>query len=131
MDWQELVTEMRDLRKRVPGVTGALVAGFDGRLVAADLDRAGGSRVDPGALASMAAASLGIARQVAGLTRQGAPGQAVTRASNGHVAVYAVGDVALLAVLGDDRLDLEELRQKSSPALDRMHAILAQPNARA
>jgi hypothetical protein len=42
-----------------------------------------------------------------------------------------VGDVALLAVLGDDGLDLEELHQKSSPALDRMHAILAQPNARA
>lgn len=131
MDRQELVTEMRDLRERVPGVTGALVAGFDGQLVAADLDRAGGSRVDPDALASMAAASLGIARQVVGLTRQGALGQAVTRASNGHVAVYAVGDVALLAVLGDDGLDLEELHQKSSPALDRMHAILAQPNARA
>jgi predicted regulator of Ras-like GTPase activity (Roadblock/LC7/MglB family) len=131
MDRQELVTEMRDLRGRVPGVTGALVAAFDGQLVAADLDRDDGPRLDPDALASMAAASLGIARQVVGLTRQGVLGQAVTRASNGQVAVYAVGDVALLAVFGDDGLDLNELHQKSSPALDRMHAILAQPNARA
>ena len=131
MDRQDLVAELRDLRERVPGVTGALVAAFDGRLVAADLDRDLSPRVDLDVLASMAAASLGVAQQVAGLTRQGTLGQAVTRASHGHVAVYAVGDVALLAVIGDDRLDLDELHRKSSPTRDRMHAILAQPNARA
>ncbi len=131
MDRQELVTEMRGLRERVPGVTGALVAAFDGQLVAADLDPEAGPGADPGVLAGMAAASLGIARQVVGLTRQGVLGQVVARASDGHVAVYAVGDVALLAVLGDDGLNLDELDQRSSPALDRMHAILAQPNARA
>ena len=129
MDRQDLVTEIRDLRERVPGVTGALVAAFDGQLVAADLDRDASTRVDPDALASIAAASLGIARQVVGLARQGTLGRAVTRASHGHVAVYAVGDVALLSVLGDDRLDLDELHQKSGPALDRMHAMLSQPRA--
>jgi predicted regulator of Ras-like GTPase activity (Roadblock/LC7/MglB family) len=131
MDRQDLVIEMRALRAQVPGVTGALVAAFDGQLMAADLDRAADRRVDPEILASIAAASLGIASQVVGLTRQGALGQAVTRASHGHVALYAVGDVALLAVLGDAGLDLDELHQKSRPALDRMHAILAQPNASA
>jgi predicted regulator of Ras-like GTPase activity (Roadblock/LC7/MglB family) len=131
MDREDLVTEMRDLRERVPGVTGALVAAFDGQLVAADLDRGASQRVDPGALASIAAASIGVAQQVVGLTRQGVLGQAVTRTSQGHVAVYAVGDVALLAVLGDDRLDLDELNQKSRPSVDRMHAILTGPNARA
>jgi predicted regulator of Ras-like GTPase activity (Roadblock/LC7/MglB family) len=129
MDRQNLVIEMRALREEVPGVTGALVAAFDGQLVAADLDRGADRRVDPDTLASIAAASLGIARQVVGLTRQGALGQAVARASNGHVAVYAVADIALLAVLGDAGLDLDELHLKSRPALDRMHAILAQPNA--
>jgi hypothetical protein len=43
----------------------------------------------------------------------------------GQVAVYAVGDLALLAVLGDDELDVDHLRLKSQPALDRIHAILA------
>jgi predicted regulator of Ras-like GTPase activity (Roadblock/LC7/MglB family) len=33
MGRQDLVTEMRDLRGRVPGVTGALVAAFDGQLM--------------------------------------------------------------------------------------------------
>jgi predicted regulator of Ras-like GTPase activity (Roadblock/LC7/MglB family) len=125
MDRQDLVTEMRDLRERVPGVTGALVAAFDGQLVAADLEPGAGPRADPDFLAGIAAASIGIARQVAGLAGQGTLGQAVTRASRGHVAVYAVGDLALLAVLGDDDLDVDDLRLESQPALDRIHAILA------
>jgi len=47
----------------------------------------------------------------------------------GHVAVYAVGDLALLAVLGDDELDVDDLRLESQPALDRIHAILAGQSA--
>jgi predicted regulator of Ras-like GTPase activity (Roadblock/LC7/MglB family) len=37
MDRQDLVAEMRDLRERVPGVTGALVAAFDGHRIHAIL----------------------------------------------------------------------------------------------
>jgi uncharacterized protein len=131
MDRQALVTEMRGLRERVPGVTGALVAALDGQLVAADLGPGPDSGVDPQALARNAVASLGAARQVAGLTGQGTLGQAITRASRGHVAVYPIGDVALLAVLGDDGLDLDDLHQKSRPALDQIRAILASPKASA
>jgi uncharacterized protein len=127
MDSQDLVTEMRDLRAQVPGVTGTLVATFDGQLMAADLGPRVDPGVDPGSVAGMAAASIGIARQVAGLTRQGTFGQAVTRASRGHVAVYAVGNIALLAVLGDERLDVDALYRKSQPALGRLRAILTQP----
>lgn len=129
MDRQDLVTEMRDLREHVPGVTGALVAAFDGQLMASDLSPAASQRVDPGALATMAAASLGLAQQVVGLAGQGALGEAVTRSSEGQVAVYAVGDVALLAVLGDDQLDLDELQHQARPALGRMHVILTRPRA--
>ncbi len=129
MDPQELVTELRELREQVPGVAGALVASLDGQLAAADLDRGVGPRVDLDALAGIAAASLGIARQVVGLAGQGTLGEAVTHASDGHVAVYAVADVALLAVLGDEGLDLDELHRKSGPALSRIHAILAGQNA--
>jgi predicted regulator of Ras-like GTPase activity (Roadblock/LC7/MglB family) len=129
MDRQDLVTEMRGLRERVPGVTGALVAALDGRLMAADLDPVAGPRVDPESVASIAAASLGVARQVAGLAGQGRLGQAVTRASRGHVSVYAIDDVALVAVLGDDAVDVADLHRKAQPALDRIHAILARPKA--
>lgn len=131
MDRQDLVTELRDLREQVRGVTGTLVAAFDGQLIAADLAPGAGPRADPDSVACMAAASLGIARQVAALTRQGTFGQAVTRASHGHIAVYAVGDVALLAVLGDERLDVNALQQKCQPALGRIRAILTRLKASA
>jgi uncharacterized protein len=125
MDRHDLVTELRDLREQVPGVTGTLVAASDGLLVAADLDSGADPGVDPEPLAAIAAASLGIARRFVGLTRQGTLGQAVTHASRGHVAVYAVGDVAVLAVLGDEDLDVDCLNQKSQSALGRIRTILA------
>jgi hypothetical protein len=34
-----------------------------------------------------------------------------------------------LAVLGDDELDVDDLRLESQPALDRIHAILAGQSA--
>jgi predicted regulator of Ras-like GTPase activity (Roadblock/LC7/MglB family) len=129
MDAQDLVTELRDLREQVPGVAGTLVAALDGQLVAADLDLGAGPRVDLDSLADIAAASLGIAQRVTGLAGQGTLGQAVTHASDGQVAVYAVGDAALLAVLGAEELDLDELHRKSGPTRSRIHAILAEQNA--
>lgn len=127
MNRQDLVAEMRDLREHVPGVTGTLVAGCDGLLVAAELDSGADPSVDPDSLAAVTAASLGVARRAVALTRQGTLGQAVTDASRGHVVVYAVGDVALLAVLGDEGLDVAALHQKSQPTLGRLRSILIKP----
>lgn len=59
-----------------------------------------------------------------GLTRQGTLARAVTHASRGHMAVYAVGDVAVLTVLGDEGLNVDVLNQKSLPVLGRLRTIL-------
>lgn len=126
MNRQKLVAEMHDLREQIPGVTGTLVAACDGLLVAADLDSAADPGVDPDSLAAVTAASLGVARRAVALTRQGTLGHAITDASRGHVVVYALGDVALLAVLGDEGLDVAALHQKSQPALGRLRSILTQ-----
>jgi len=117
---QDLMTEMRGLREQVPGVTGTLVAAVDGLLVAADTD----TETDTGHLAAVAAASLGTARRIIGVTCRGALGRAVIYASRGHVAVYAIGDVALLAVLGDEELNVATLHRQSQPALGRIRHIL-------
>lgn len=124
MNRKDLITEMRGLREQVPGVTGTLVAASDGLVVAADIDDDTDSDVDADYLAAVAAANLGIARQVVGVTRQGTFGQAITHASRGHVAVYAVGTVALLVVLGDEGLDVGMLQEQSQPTLGRIHNIL-------
>jgi uncharacterized protein len=124
MDRHDLLTEMRGLREQVPGVTGALVAACDGMLVAADIDFGGDTQVEADSLAAIAAASLGVARQVVCVTHQGTLGRAITYASRGHMVVYAVGVAALLAVIGDEGLDMSALHQKSQPTLGRIRTII-------
>jgi predicted regulator of Ras-like GTPase activity (Roadblock/LC7/MglB family) len=128
MDRHDLLTELRDLREQVPGVTGTLVASADGLLVVADIDPGADPGADPqveaDALAAIAAASLSVARQVVRVARQGTLGRAITYASRGHMVVYAVGVAALLAVLGDEGMDMGALQQKSQPALGRIRIIL-------
>jgi uncharacterized protein len=124
MDRHDLLTEMRGLREQVPGVTGTLVASADGLLVVADIDSGADPQVEADSLAAIAAASLGVARQVVRVARQGTLGRAITYASRGHMVVYAVGVAALLAVLGDEGMDMGALQQKSQPALGRIRIIL-------
>jgi predicted regulator of Ras-like GTPase activity (Roadblock/LC7/MglB family) len=124
MDRHDLLTEMRGLREQVPGVTGTLVASADGLLVVADIDPGADPQVEADALAAIAAASLSVARQVVRVARQGTLGRAITYASRGHMVVYAVGVAALLAVLGDEGMDMGALQQKSQPALGRIRIIL-------
>ena len=124
MDRHDLLTEMRGLREQVPGVTGTLVASADGLLVVADIDPGTDPQVEADSLAAIAAASLSVARQVVRVARQGTLGRAITYASRGHMVVYAVGVAALLAVLGDEGMDMGALQQKSQPALGRIRIIL-------
>jgi uncharacterized protein len=124
MDRHDLLTEMRGLREQVPGVTGTLVASADGLLVVADIDPGADPQVEADSLAAIAAASLSVARQVVRVARQGTLGRAITYASRGHMVVYAVGVAALLAVLGDEGMDMGALQQKSQPALGRIRIIL-------
>jgi uncharacterized protein len=124
MDRHDLLTEMRGLREQVPGVTGTLVASADGLLVVADIDPGADPQVEADSLAAIAAASLSVARQVVRVARQGTLGRAITYASRGHMVVYAVGVAALLAVLGDEGMDMGALQQKSQPTLGRIRVIL-------
>jgi uncharacterized protein len=124
MDRHDLLTEMRGLREQVPGVTGTLVASADGLLVVADIDPGTDPQVEADSLAAIAAASLSVARQVVRVARQGTLGRAITYASRGHMVVYAVGVAALLAVLGDEGMDMGALQQKSQPTLGRIRVIL-------
>jgi predicted regulator of Ras-like GTPase activity (Roadblock/LC7/MglB family) len=124
MDQHDLLTEMRAVREKVPGVTGTLVATSDGMLVVADVGSTAESQVEADSLAAIAAASLSVARQVVSVARQGTLGRAITYASRGHMVVYAVGVATLLAVFGDEGLDMSALHQESQLALGRIRIIL-------
>ncbi|GAA3829929.1 roadblock/LC7 domain-containing protein [Streptomyces coacervatus] len=115
---------MRGLREQVTGITDTAVAAADGLLIAADT----ADTIDPEGLAALAAAGLGLARRTAQATARGTLRQTVTYGSHGCAAFYAVGDTALMVVLGDEGMDVDGLHRATGPALDRIGSILMHKN---
>ncbi|MFJ5775244.1 roadblock/LC7 domain-containing protein [Streptomyces sp. NPDC093094] len=120
MNHEALALEMRGLREQVTGITDTAVAAVDGLLIAADTADA----IDPEGLAALAAAGLGLARRTALASSRGSLRRQVTYGSHGCAAVYAIGDTALMVVLGDEGLDVDRLHRASQPTLDRIGSIL-------
>ncbi|MFE4175572.1 roadblock/LC7 domain-containing protein [Streptomyces sp. NPDC056909] len=106
-----LVDVLASLRENVMGVSESVLSTTDGLLVAADADT-----VQPEAVAALAAATLGLGARMAEQAGAGALRDVVVRCGGGHVVVLAVGERALLSVLGDEGLDVAAL-QRATPAL--------------
>lgn len=121
MDHNALAGEMKGLRDQIPGITDTAVVAVDGLLIAADTEDA----IEPNGLAALAAAGLGLARRTAAATGRGSLRRTVAYGNQGCAAVYAVGDTALMVVLGDEGLDVERLHLESQPMLNRIGAILS------
>ncbi|MFD9001721.1 roadblock/LC7 domain-containing protein [Streptomyces sp. NPDC059582] len=127
MDHKALAQEMRGLREQVTGITDTAVAAADGLLIAADT----ADSIDPEGLAALAAAGLGLARRTAEATDRGALHRTVTYGSHGCAAFYAVGDTALMVVLGDEGMDVDRLHTATQPALSRIGSILTAQDTKA
>jgi hypothetical protein len=123
MNYDVLVAEMRALREQVTGITDTAVAAADGMLIAADTEEP----INPEELAALAAASLGLARRTAAATGRGSLHQTVTHGSGGYTVVFAVGDTALMVVLGDEGLNIGRLHLESHDAIERIGSILYAP----
>lgn len=122
MDRKALALEMRGLREQVTGITDTALAASDGLLIAADT----ASGIDPEGLAALAAAGLGLARRTTEATARGALRGTVAYGSHGCAAFYAVGDTALMVVLGDEGVDVDRMHRKVQPAIDRIGSILTE-----
>ncbi|QFG20393.1 roadblock/LC7 domain-containing protein [Actinomadura sp. WMMB 499] len=116
---ETVLAELRGLRDEVAGATDAAVASSDGMLIAADT-----GEVRPEVLAAMAAAALGLGRSTSEEVGLGALREVVTRCRDGHIVVYAIGERALLVVLGDEGLDVANLHLRSRPAVERLAEIV-------
>lgn len=115
-----LLSEMRALRERVAGITGTAIASRDGLIVREDT---GG--VNPDNLAALAATWLSLAQRMSTEVGQGLLREAMTRSSAGSVAIYAVGARAVLVLMGDEGLDITNLRRDSRGSLDTIAKLLA------
>ncbi len=114
-----LVAELKSLRERVMGVSESVIATTDGLLVAADA-----ATVHPESAAALTAAMLGLGKRTAAELGIGGLRDVVTRCGGGYVVVLAIGEQALLMVLGDEGLDIAALHRESPAAINRLAELL-------
>ncbi|HEY3905084.1 MAG TPA: roadblock/LC7 domain-containing protein [Streptosporangiaceae bacterium] len=119
MAGEALLAEMEALRDRVAGITDTALATRDGLIIKADT-----VDVDPDNIAAMAAAMIGLARQMAIEAGRGTLHEAVARGSGGYVATYAVGTSALLVVVGDAGLDVTHLYRESRETVEKLNQLI-------
>jgi uncharacterized protein len=115
-----LLAELRALRDRVVGITDTALASRDGLIIRADT-----VDISPDNIAALAAASQGLAQRMASEAGKGVLREALTRGGGGCVAVYPVGAVALLAVVGDEGLDTVRLYRESRATVKSLEDLLA------
>ncbi|MET9505947.1 roadblock/LC7 domain-containing protein [Streptomyces sp. NPDC006622] len=104
----EMLAELRRLRARVPQLTGALVAGVDGLVLAQDTPG-----VEAEGVAALTATALAVAVRLADTTGRGEFRELLVRGVHGYVATYAAGRSAVLTVLAQDRVNVGRLHLES------------------
>ncbi|MER5193714.1 roadblock/LC7 domain-containing protein [Streptomyces sp. NPDC002755] len=121
---EPIVKVLNSLRNQVTGVSESVVSTADGLLVASDTEAA-----QPESIAALAAAALSLGRRMAQETDTGVLREVVTRSAEGHVVLLAVGDRAILTIIGDSGLDFTALHRDVPATLDRLARILAEDGA--
>ncbi|MBO3748837.1 roadblock/LC7 domain-containing protein [Streptosporangiaceae bacterium NEAU-GS5] len=121
MAQQALLAELHALRDNVTGVLESAIATVDGLLMVADTD---GAR--PEVVSALAAASLGLGKRTGMEVGMGELREVVIRCRSGYISIYAVGHLALLAVLADEGLDVARLHIESRSTVERIAVLVSE-----
>jgi len=111
--------ELHAMRRRLPEVSGVVLASSDGLRIASDTPAA----LDPDPVAAMAATSLGFGRQFARMAGYGSLQESVFQAADGLVVTYPAGERALLAVLARRGVDPALLHAEARAVASRLGAL--------
>ncbi|WP_377569186.1 roadblock/LC7 domain-containing protein [Micromonospora sonneratiae] len=111
-----MLAELAALRDRVSGVLGCVLAGVDGLLILNDA----GPGIEPHDVAAMAAATVGLSRQFGRALHQGVFQECTVRSTQGHFAVYSVGEWAVLAVRATEGLNIARLHLEARAMASRL-----------
>jgi len=117
----QISAELRSLRDSVVGIHGSLVATSDGLLVTHDIPD-----MEPTRIAAIVAATLGLASQATHATGRGGFREAVARGGTGYLVVYAAGANAVVAVLGDNELNVGMLHYEMRDMIGRIAGYSAE-----
>ncbi|MFD0338094.1 roadblock/LC7 domain-containing protein [Streptomyces sp. NPDC127117] len=123
---EDVLAELRRLRAGAPLVSGALVAGLDGLVLAHDTPDVPLERV-----AALTAAALGVATRMAEATGRGGFGELLVRGESGCIASYAAGPSAVLTLLAEDGVDVAALHLEGRRAADRIGELIDAARRRA
>jgi predicted regulator of Ras-like GTPase activity (Roadblock/LC7/MglB family) len=115
-----ILNELTELRTTVTGVQGCVIAGVDGLLIMYDT----GGGPEPHDLAALAAAAVGVARQTGLSLRHGGFSSSTIHSHRGYFTVYAIGETALLAVVGDQGMNVARLHLEARTLAPRIAALL-------
>lgn len=119
--------ELAALRHQVTGVQGCVIAGVDGLLILHDTL----SSAEPHDIAALAAGAHGISRTCGAALQQGGFHECTIRNQRGYLAIYAVGELALLAVVGDEGLNIARLHLEARQATTRLTSLMTVQSAAA
>lgn len=112
---ERVLAELASIRANVTGVHGSLAATIDGLLVAHDLPDA-----DPAQIAALMSSTFALASRATLMTGRGQFREAVTRGSEGYLAVYAAGRNAIVAVIGTSTLNVALLQYQARSIIERV-----------
>jgi predicted regulator of Ras-like GTPase activity (Roadblock/LC7/MglB family) len=116
----QLAAELQELRGRVVGVTDVVVASVDGLLITAETDETAGAE----GLAALTAASFSIASRAGSMTSKGPLHHMVSQFTGGYLVARAVGEMALIGVVGDAGMDVQRLHVEAQESAERISVLL-------
>jgi predicted regulator of Ras-like GTPase activity (Roadblock/LC7/MglB family) len=114
-----VLTELANLRKRLPELSGSVLATTDGMVVAHDAHG-----IEPDSLAALAAAHLALARRFADAVNQGELRESVVQCAGGYITSYTAGPTALLTLVTGGEANLALVHHEARRAVTRLVDLL-------
>jgi predicted regulator of Ras-like GTPase activity (Roadblock/LC7/MglB family) len=112
-----MLAELHRLRRRMPDVSGTVLADLDGLLVVSDLPG-----IDAQNVAALSAAGVGIGHRFAQIVGHGPLRESIIQATGGWVICYPAGH-ALLTVVAYPVADLGRLHPEARAVAQRLAAL--------
>jgi predicted regulator of Ras-like GTPase activity (Roadblock/LC7/MglB family) len=116
---QAVLVELANLRRRLPELSGSVLATTDGLVVAHDAHG-----IEPDSIAALAAAHLALARRFADAVNHGELRESVVECANGHITSYTAGPNALLTLVTSAEANLALVHHEARRAVTRLVDVL-------